>query len=140
MGPPNIEPLDPVLWFESVEKLRLASLSPCKGDTRCLVRRAFNLIALVPAPLRRWVCLDISQSLFEDLVETSVDTAAMALVNEAWQFELRHVPDTQSVRINLTIANDQEVIDVEAASPAPGIVLAICEACLAFLPKPGLTT
>lgn len=88
MAPVNIEPLDAVTWFASVERLHAGQ----GGKTLKIANRlrlAFYLSNLAPPPLAQIAASGLSEVAFERLLRASAyESAAMALVGSSLAFEV----------------------------------------------------
>jgi hypothetical protein len=74
-----IEPLDPSLWFERIEKVAHGHL----GTVENALRHAAHLLQLTPTPFRDVVRLGIDEVGFEALLDAGdFDTAARHLVGQ----------------------------------------------------------
>lgn len=86
----EIEPLEPDLWFAALAQLSRRRAAAAGGGVETLLRHAYHLVQLAPAPLRTVVRSDLDEVSFEALLECEAfDSAAMALVGPPAGFTLR---------------------------------------------------
>lgn len=103
MTPPPIEPLDPATWFARVEGLlRTAEQLDGEGHDR-VIRIAFHLVTLAPAPLRDLFPREIDEEAFEAMLDCGgYESAVMALVGPEVAFKAERA--AHSVTIEVTMA------------------------------------
>jgi hypothetical protein len=77
---PDIEPLEPVLWFGAVRKLAQRAERMGDGELERLLRHAYHLLQLTPRHFRSAVATHVSESAFEALLDKELfEEAAHAL-------------------------------------------------------------
>lgn len=85
-SPDGIEPLEPELWFQALE--RLSGMGPA-AECAHMLRHAFHLVQLTPGPLKGIVRCEVSESEFEEFLDCgALDSAAIALIGSPMCFEL----------------------------------------------------
>lgn len=94
MAEGELEPLDPVLWFESLARLRQAVR---RRESRIgnRLRQAYYLARLAPPPFSALVKCEMEEAAFEALLEeAALESAAVSLVGPILSFEItRAWPD-----------------------------------------------
>ncbi|MBL4858828.1 MAG: hypothetical protein JKY36_06505 [Erythrobacter sp.] len=74
----DIEPLEPNLWFNRIEKLLDRSSSFESEDPGALVRQAMHVAQLTPRPLRDTVRFSSEEVTIEEMLECGAFLSAMA--------------------------------------------------------------
>jgi hypothetical protein len=89
----TLQPLDPVLWFESLGRLRRAARG-YEGRIENRLRQAYYLATLAPPPLRALAKCEIEEGAFEALLEQAAfESAAVSLIGPILSYEVvRDVP------------------------------------------------
>lgn len=92
----EIEPLEPELWFAALAQLSRRLASAAGSGVENLLRHAYHLVQLAPAPLRTVLRCELDEASFEALLESgAVDSAAVALVGPPAGFSLRCTTGSQ---------------------------------------------
>lgn len=77
----DIEPLEPELWFQAIERLSNKISASDDNDVPSMLRHALHLVQLTPGPLRGTVRCEISEENFEEFLECgALASAATALI------------------------------------------------------------
>lgn len=82
MAPSDIEPLEPVLWFDELRKI-LDRITAIDGEAPdAIIRKAYYLSLLAPEPLRPLISSSVSEDRLEGLLEGGAyDEAVISLIN-----------------------------------------------------------
>lgn len=127
-----MEPLDPVIWLESLKKLRAACEQADPLEDRAHVRQAFHLLRLAPAPLREMLEPAIDEPLFETVLAQSTDLAALALLGNALEYELtQHGPGADHA-LALRLPGASVGASADFHSLPQVVVIALCSAIIAL--------
>jgi hypothetical protein len=88
MADSELQPLDPVLWFESLGRLRRAARGR-EGRIENRLRQAYYLATLAPPPLSALAKCEIGEEAFEALLEQAAfESAAVSLIGPILSFEI----------------------------------------------------
>lgn len=69
VGHPDIEPLDPILWFRQLAKLSKEAAKPDGEASERLIRKAMHLAALAPGPVREFLPDAVDEAMLEEMIE-----------------------------------------------------------------------
>ena len=88
MADGELQPLDPVLWFESLGRLRRAARGR-EGRIENRLRQAYYLATLAPPPLSALARCEMDEAAFEALLERAAfEAAAVSLIGPILSFEI----------------------------------------------------
>lgn len=133
MPAPPVEPLQPELWFEQIRTIA-ARLSRLDGEAPdAVIRKAFYLIQLAPAPLRHVIACQTDESVLERmLADGAYDAAVTALVCAPIGFELSREPEEDMVEATVRLPGDAGV-GVASDTTIARALLAAWSRCLEAL-------
>lgn len=104
----GIEPLEPELWFQALERLSRRLAASNDNDVESMLRHALHLAQLTPGPLKGVVRCEIGEEAFEEfLARGAFDAAAIALIGSPMCYEL-----------SCTLDAGHRVIDARAWIPS----------------------
>jgi hypothetical protein len=111
----GIEPLDPELWFQALERLSRRLSASNDNDVESMLRHALHLVQLTPGPLKGVVRCEIGEQAFEEfLARGAFDSAAIALVASPMSYELNCTLDAGRRGIEARVW-----LPSQAAQPSP---------------------
>ncbi|HVT54952.1 MAG TPA: hypothetical protein VHD34_02725 [Xanthobacteraceae bacterium] len=112
---PGIEPLDPELWFQALERLSSRISASNDNDVESMLRHALHLVQLTPGPLKGVVRCEIGEDAFEAFLERGAfDSAAIALVGSPMCYELNC-----ALEAGRRVIEARAWIPSQAAQPGP---------------------
>lgn len=139
MGLETNESLLTDLWLQEIENLRDACTRGNRVNAERIIRRAFHLRALSPAPLRRILPLDIAEHEIEALLdEGRLEAAARALVGREWTIAIS--PSPIQGRVVARVGSRRAGVLEAAASCAALAIIGAWTQLLAGVPAKGAET
>lgn len=125
-GSPGIEPLDPELWFQAIERLSTRLSASNDNDVESMLRHALHLVQLTPGPLKGVVRCEIGEDAFEEfLARAAFDSAAIALVGSPMCYEL-----SCNLEAGRRVIEARAWIPTQTAQPSPAAGESLASALL----------
>ena len=122
-----IDPLEPALWLDALRKL-CRRVSTDDSGIEELLRHAFHLLQLSPAPLRGVLPHELDEASFEHLLECrAFESAALALMGAYMTLELTRRP-AQAFIAKAWLSEDACSISVTSPCAASALLGAWCSA------------
>jgi hypothetical protein len=130
---PPIEPLHPEMWFEQIGTLATRISRPEGAAPDAVIRKAFYLVQLAPAPLRDVISCRTEEADFERLLARGdYDAAVAALIAPPVAFEISTDPEQGCVNATVRLPDDAGVGSASDGSMALAL-LAAWSRCLGSL-------
>lgn len=132
MADGGLEPLDPVLWFESLGRLRRAARRR-EGRIENRLRQSYFLARLAPPPFSALAKCELDEAAFEALLETAAfESAAISLVGPILSFEIARTWPGQGVFARVWIEDIRGEAQIASDCVAFALIQAWIELLLQF--------
>lgn len=124
----DIEPLSPVLWFQSFEVLR-ARLEQVWGlSPESHLRHAYHLLQLAPIPLRNLLQPEVTEAEYESLLAAErFDAASIALLGPGFGYQVYREAGETSTTAVLALASTGSRGTATSTTLAMAILPAFCD-------------
>lgn len=135
-SPDGIEPLEPELWFQALERLSSRQPAAESAEVAHMLRHALHLVQLTPGPLKGIVQCHASESRFEEFLDCgALDSAAIALIGSPMCFELACTLSEGQRRVEARVWLPAQTGRPSAAvgNCVPGALVGAWSTCLAAL-------
>lgn len=134
-----IEPLELGSWFDALQVLQKRQSHVDGSGQESVLRHAYHLMQLAPAPLVEIIRSDIDEACFEQLLAAGAyDAAAVALVGSPMGFTISRAvadkPASAEVYLSVSVSSGS----VEAESMSGALVGAWCQAITSIRSKVGI--
>lgn len=132
----DIEPLEPAMWFEQIERLYVRRNAETECGSCAPFRTAFHLLQLAPRPLRCVLPAEHDERAIESLLERgALLEAAIALFGAPLGVSLARDAETEHFEATVVIPGARASGSDAGAHPASALLGAWCQASIA-LKKP----
>jgi hypothetical protein len=136
MAENELEPLDPVLWFESLGRLRRAARRS-EGRVENRLRQSYYLANLAPPPFSALAQCDIEEAAFEALLEQAAfESAAVSLIGPILSFEIARTWPGPGVSARVWVEDISGEARLASGCVASALIQAWVELLLRFRKQP----